>query len=93
MAGPDGKPKILFKDAFGEFINAAEDGANVSFSFIDEKKGSFGLIETYPATGVTQTYAITMDAEGNRTMLWTTVKANLPSANITKAAAFVSKCL
>ena len=93
VAKADGEPNILFKDAFGGFVNAMKDGARVSFSFINEEKGSFGMIETYPKSGVTQTYAVTMDSEGNRTVLWTTVKANISAANITKVAAFVSKCL
>ena len=93
VVGPDGKPNVLFKDAFGAFVNAIKDGATVSFSFIDEENGSFGMIETYPNTGVTQTYAVVMDSEGNRTMLWTTVKANVSAVNITKVAAFVSRCL
>lgn len=93
IASPDGKPNILFKDASGTLVDAIKDGAKVSFSFINENKDSFGIIETYPSTGVTQTYAVTMDADGNRTMLWTMVKANISVANITKAAAFVSKCL
>lgn len=93
VASPEGTPNILFQDARGGFINAVEDGASISFSFLNPEKHSFGVIETYPKTGVTETFAISLDAEGKRVMLWTSVKAHVSVADITKVTAYRSNCI
>ena len=87
------EPNILFRDARGSFIDARKDGAIVVFSFLNEAKKAFGLIETYPTTGVTQTYVFSTGADSKKYLLWTTVKAHLNIADITKASAYKSVCI
>ena len=84
---------IYFRDARGGFVNAADDGAIITFSFIDADNLSFGMIETYPSTGVTQTYGATTTETGERLMLWTATKVHVSKADITKVSAYVSKCV
>jgi hypothetical protein len=93
VAGPDGEPNILFRDARGAFVNAIKDGAKITYSFLSPDENSFGIIETYPATGVTQTYAIANGPDGKRTMLSTAIKVRISIANITKVAAFTANCI
>lgn len=93
ISAPDGVPNILFQDAKGDFVDATADGANVTFSFVNENKQSFGLIETYPNTGVTQTYVFSEAPTGERVLLWTAAKAHISTIGLTKVAAFVAKCL
>ena len=93
VASADGKPNIFFQDARGGFVNAADDGAIITFSFIDADNLSFGMIETYPSTGVTQTYGVTPTETGERLMLWTATKVHVSKADITKVSAYVSKCV
>ncbi|NCP14512.1 MAG: hypothetical protein GW858_10155 [Sphingomonadales bacterium] len=89
---PENEPNILFLDALGEFINAREDGGILSFSFLDPKTGSFGIIETYPSTGVTSTYVVTVSPEGELFGLWTSLKSHVSQANISKVTAHVTRC-
>lgn len=93
VAGPDGEPNVLFADARGDFVDATADGGSVTFSFMNDEKKSFGLIETYPKTGVTQTYVFSTSPSGERVLLWTAAKAHISTVGITKVAAFASKCL
>ena len=88
----EGDPNILFQDARGGFVNAREDGAVLVFSFLDAEKLEFGIIETYPKTGVTQTYVLSADKNGDKYMLWTTAKAHVSVADITKVSVHVSRC-
>lgn len=93
ISGPDGVPNILFHDAKGDFVDATADGANVTFSFVNDDKQSSGLIETYPSTGVTQTYVFSDAPTGESVLLWTAAKAHISTVGMTKVAAFASKCL
>ena len=36
IAGPDGAPNILYRDASGSYTDATKDGAKISYSFIDD---------------------------------------------------------
>ena len=89
---PDRSPNIYFKDASGEMINAKSDGAEIEFTFIDSKNESFGLIERYQKTGVTQTYVFSPSPGGRSIMLWTSAKAHSGRASITKAATYFAQC-
>lgn len=93
VSDPDGAPNILFHDARGDFVDATADGATVTFSFVNADKQSFGLIETYPKTGVTQTYVFSAGPSGERVLLWTAAKPHISVVGLTKVAAFVAKCL
>ena len=92
VASPEGVPNIFFKDATGSVINARDDGAEITLSFIKPEKRSFGLIEHYSSTGVTQTYVFSPSSEGRLTMLWTAAKSHMSVADITKVSAYVSVC-
>lgn len=93
VVSSDKKPNILFLDSRGEFINSRSDGGEVYFSFIDAVTGSFGLIETYPQTGVTQTYIVTLAPDGELYGLWTSAKSHISRADISKVSAHVTKCV
>ncbi|WP_156318043.1 hypothetical protein [Porphyrobacter sp. AAP60] len=92
VVAPDNQPNVLFLDARGEFISAKDDGGILSFSFLDPETGSFGIIETYPSTGVTSTYVVTVSPEGELYGLWTSLKSHISSANISKVTAHVTRC-
>lgn len=89
----DSEPNILFRDSRGAFVNAKEDGAVMLFSFVNEQKNAFGLIETYPETGVTQTYVFSKGVDSKMYLLWTSAKAHMSIANITKVSSHRSICI
>lgn len=93
VSSPDGTPNIFFQDATKQFINSREDGAEIFFSFLLPAKNSFGLTETYRATGVTQTYVFSPSPTGELIMLWTTAKSHVGLANVTKVSAYKAICV
>ena len=91
LVAPDGKPKILFRGALGELSDAAEEGAILSFAFSPRSNGDFGLIVTYPETGLTETYDVVHNRNSERLVLWTTNKPNM--TYFSKSGAFAARCL
>ncbi len=83
------QPNVLFRDAGGKFIDAKADGGDVRFAHLDAKRGELGVIVSYPATGVMETFSVSRAKEGFQ-LLWTSTKTG--KVSIPKVAAFVSAC-
>lgn len=91
LVTPDGKPKALFRGALGELNDAAEGGAKLYFAFSPRPNGDFGVIVTYPETGLTETYNVIQNRDSERLLLWTTNKPNM--TYFSKSGAFAARCL
>ena len=82
-------PNVLFKDARGQFIDATADGGEVRLTYVDPKRGEFGLTVSYEATGVMETFSVTSRPEGRR-LLWTSSKTG--KGGVAKVAAYTAAC-
>ncbi|MCZ4342469.1 hypothetical protein O4H52_12690 [Sphingomonadaceae bacterium G21617-S1] len=91
----EGKPNVFFKDATGTFTNAESDGAAIQFIQKPNRDKEFGILLTYPSTGVTETYVISNDDQGHRIGMLTSTKPNVNfiMGIMSKVAAFTTHCV
>jgi hypothetical protein len=82
-------PNVLFRDASGTIVDAKADGADVRFAHMDAERGEFGIVASYKATGVIETYNVRTGEKG-RELFWTSNKTG--KRGVAKVAAFVAPC-
>lgn len=82
------KPNLLFRDARGNLIDAASDGAEIAFTRIAPPE--FSILVAYPGTGVTESYNLVVDGK-RKMLLWTSSKARA-GGFLTKVGAYTAEC-
>lgn len=86
----DSGPNVLFRDAGGKFVDAKSDGGTITPTHATPERGEFGMVVSYPTTGVVETFNIVRMDDGKRQLLWT---INRPGKQkFSKVAAYVATC-
>ena len=83
---------IIFRDSTGVLVDVERDGGATFIVSHSEGFADFTAVSVYPATGVTETFAVTNLGHGSRQLLWTSNKSRVGASGVTKVSAFVSEC-
>jgi hypothetical protein len=81
-------PNLIFRDARGKMIDAASDGAQLTFTRVAAPE--FSILLLYPQTGVTESYNLIVSGK-KRKLLWTSSKVHAGGI-ITKVGAYTADC-
>ena len=85
-----GSPNVHFVDTTGGLVDAAADGAKVTFSFIHHELGEFGIVVIYEATGVVETYNVIKTSTKSKVLYWTANRSM--ASQFSKVSAMVAQC-
>lgn len=98
VKGSDGKPDVIFLDATQEAKSATLEGAGVYEVFARKETNEYVWIATYPSTGTTETYTLSLDPNSIKLVMWSQGRPSVqlnndPRAQVgAKIASFVARC-